>query len=293
MRRLEQHLASWVKLNFRDTAEFQPVLDHEGLPQRSEDHLASIQSSIGEEIFYTIFKPPWFGVTSGTTEEVVNELDGGVRETLYASWKAATGTAMEALTAEPRGQLIDNLIANADDRWSNLSSTNAEPRTRTLKNLLGQCATFKDLLSRDPEIFGFFMSAPATVRNRTRQVIKDTAHLFSPRENSTGPEDPTVFARPGFPLPPPKLIEEDYAHNQFHLLVACIFLNRTPEDRARPIIQRSLARYPTPDLLATADLEDIASYFKTLGLSRRAWWLITLAQTWCTNPPRPYALYRK
>ncbi|KAL4960014.1 uncharacterized protein BDV14DRAFT_205127 [Aspergillus stella-maris] len=174
MRRLEQYLASWVKSNFRDTAGSEPVLNLERLPQSSADYRASIQSSIGEEIFYTIFKPPWFGVPSGYTEEVVNELDGGVRETcsavVYASWKAATGTAMEALTAEPRGQLIDNLIADAEDRWSNLSSTNAEPRTRTLKKLLGQCATFKDLLSRDPEIFGFFMSAPGAEFDERRMT---------------------------------------------------------------------------------------------------------------------------
>ena len=64
------------------------------------------------------------------------------------------------MTAGSRGKISAELIFNAERRWSNLSTTDAETRAKTLEKLLDQCAKLKTSLSRHPEIFGFIMSAP-------------------------------------------------------------------------------------------------------------------------------------
>jgi hypothetical protein len=76
-------------------------------------------------------------------------------------------------------------------------------------------------------------------------------------------------------------------------LIVCIFLNKTPGARAIPQAERLLERYPTPQQLANADLDDVTHYFKSLGLPGRAKWLIALAKTWCEDPPRPARLHQK
>ncbi|KAL1969904.1 hypothetical protein VTN77DRAFT_7413 [Rasamsonia byssochlamydoides] len=89
------------------------------------------------------------------------------------------------------------------------------------------------------------------------------------------------------------LAEEEFANNAFHLLIVCIFLNKTPGERAIPRARAFLKRFDTPNALAKAKYEEVFPYFKPLGLYRRVQWVIDLARTWCEDPPRPHRIHVK
>ena len=76
--------------------------------------------------------------------------------------------------------------------------------------------------------------------------------------------------------------------------MTCIFLNKTHGDWARPFLEAFLERYPTAESLRYEDPARIKSdYFYRLGLYRRAYWLVTLANQLILDPPRPNILRRK
>ena len=58
-------------------------------------------------------------------------------------------------------------------------------------------------------------------------------------------------------------------HNPWQLLVATIFLNRTGGERAIPLALAFLEDYPDPTTVLEAPVEDIAEFFKPIGLSNR------------------------
>ncbi|KFY67381.1 hypothetical protein V496_01572 [Pseudogymnoascus sp. VKM F-4515 (FW-2607)] len=82
------------------------------------------------------------------------------------------------------------------------------------------------------------------------------------------------------------LIEEEFAGDDFQLLVVCIFLNKTKGERAIPAARRLLIQYPKPEILAKASYDDIKIYFQGLGLPRRARWIIELSKGWLIDPPQ-------
>jgi hypothetical protein len=64
--------------------------------------------------------------------------------------------------------------------------------------------------------------------------------------------------------------------------------------RARPFLEAFLEQYPSPDALRDANPKAIKeTYFKTLGLFSRAWWLVRLAAQLLDDPPLPHALRSK
>lgn len=79
---------------------------------------------------------------------------------------------------------------------------------------------------------------------------------------------------------------------QFHLLVACVFLN-TKWEAAIPQAQKLLQQYPTAEILAKAQYHDIQPFFAHLGFFRRANWLIKLAEIWLVCPPQTDKLHTK
>jgi methyl-CpG-binding domain protein 4 len=76
-------------------------------------------------------------------------------------------------------------------------------------------------------------------------------------------------------------------------LVVCIFLNKTRGERAIPHARRFLQEYPEPLPLSKAAYKDIQPFFATLGLFRRASWLIDLAKEWLINPPTAGVIHKK
>lgn len=83
-------------------------------------------------------------------------------------------------------------------------------------------------------------------------------------------------------------------NSQYSVLVTCIFLNKTPAARAENHLHAFLNRYPTPESLRGADPEHIRdTYFTALGLFRRAWCLVQIAEQLISDPPRPGKKRRK
>jgi methyl-CpG-binding domain protein 4 len=82
------------------------------------------------------------------------------------------------------------------------------------------------------------------------------------------------------------LIQEEFAHDPFNLLIAVVFLNKTKGSCAIPIFRQILEMYPTPQQLAEADAPTLTFIIQTLGLqNQRAKILIGLAKSWTRNPP--------
>ncbi|KAH3957239.1 hypothetical protein HBI56_230200 [Parastagonospora nodorum] len=63
---------------------------------------------------------------------------------------------------------------------------------------------------------------------------------------------------------------------------------------ARPILFAVLARYPTPEDLSSADLEELTTMLQPIGLHNiRAMRLIAMAKAWLAAPPSRERRYRK
>ncbi|KAL6716151.1 hypothetical protein ACLMJK_005717 [Lecanora helva] len=94
---------------------------------------------------------------------------------------------------------------------------------------------------------------------------------------------PKTSCIPFPPLSTPRfgLMQETLSHTPFHLLLACIFLNKTPGSRALPVFYTLLSHYPTPAALSTATHADIVAIIQHLGLqNQRARKCVELARAW-------------
>ncbi|KAF8854091.1 DNA glycosylase, partial [Acephala macrosclerotiorum] len=82
------------------------------------------------------------------------------------------------------------------------------------------------------------------------------------------------------------LIQEKLAHDPFRLLIAVTFLIRTHGKHAIPVFFELMEKYPTPESLVNAKVEDIVPIIRHLGLqNQRAQTYKTYAETWLDNPP--------
>lgn len=147
--------------------------------------------------------------------------------------------------------------------------------------------------------------------------IQPTVSLDSPRKVSAGRRQ-TKTKSPYFPTatPPKKrkiaggttsalpfppltqrrfgLIQETVADNPFHLLIGCMFLNRTKGCHAADTFFSLTGRFQTPSDLAEADVDQIVGLINHLGLqNQRALNLICMATKWVENPPQKGKRYRR
>ncbi|KAI1328281.1 DNA glycosylase [Xylariaceae sp. FL0255] len=82
------------------------------------------------------------------------------------------------------------------------------------------------------------------------------------------------------------LVQEELATDPFRLLIAVTFLIRTPGLAAIPTFRQLMARYPTPQDLASAETDEIEATIRHLGLSVvRAATIQKYARIWLKNPP--------
>jgi methyl-CpG-binding domain protein 4 len=89
------------------------------------------------------------------------------------------------------------------------------------------------------------------------------------------------------------LVQEEFAHNPFNLLVAVIFLNKTKGKHAIPIFRQVIEMFPTAAQLAEADAPTLSFVINALGLqNQRAHALIKLAKAWMSDPPKKGRRYR-
>jgi hypothetical protein len=78
---------------------------------------------------------------------------------------------------------------------------------------------------------------------------------------------------------------------QFRVLVVCIFLNRTRGEVAEPYIDSFFRDYPTVRSVRDAEPQKLLQrYFQSLGMHRRAWWIVDLAREFLEDPPMPMVL---
>lgn len=86
-------------------------------------------------------------------------------------------------------------------------------------------------------------------------------------------------------LSPYVLIQETLVHDEFLILVSCVMLNQTSRKQVEKIFKQFVERYPAPEALARADLNELSSLIKPLGFyNRRARTLIRLAQAYISKP---------
>ncbi|KAL8935485.1 MAG: hypothetical protein Q9211_004682 [Gyalolechia sp. 1 TL-2023] len=90
------------------------------------------------------------------------------------------------------------------------------------------------------------------------------------------------------------LVQESFASNPFHLLIAVIFLNKTRGAVAMPVFYAFITRFPHPASLAAADLDEVVGFFQNLGLqNQRAKKCIALAKAWLVHPPAKGRRWRR
>lgn len=82
------------------------------------------------------------------------------------------------------------------------------------------------------------------------------------------------------------LVQEKLAADPFRLLIALVFLIRTPGKTAIPVFEDVMKRWPTPWELAAADPADIKAMIYKLGLcGQRCEMIQKYARMWFTQPP--------
>lgn len=112
-------------------------------------------------------------------------------------------------------------------------------------------------------------------------------HKHRPAFLSTLPFPPLHHAHFG-------LMQERLHRDPFRLLLATIFLNKTPGARAMPIFFRLMERYPTPQDLADAEQADVTAIIHELGFqNQRAKKCIAMAKMWVRDPPVKGRRWRK
>ena len=71
------------------------------------------------------------------------------------------------------------------------------------------------------------------------------------------------------PKSPYTLLQERIWQDPWKIFVCCIFCNLTKRLKAEPYFWEVLTRWPTPEALSEADIEELVDLIQPLGLSQR------------------------
>jgi methyl-CpG-binding domain protein 4 len=61
------------------------------------------------------------------------------------------------------------------------------------------------------------------------------------------------------------IIQQEFRHNPFQLLIGCIMLNQTSNRHVRKVIYTFFERWPTPESIIAANEDDIREHIRSLG----------------------------
>ena len=123
---------------------------------------------------------------------------------------------------------------------------------------------------------------------------KSTKSPYFPHPHKQRPHFLSCLPFPPLSTPRFGLMQERLAHYPFRLLIATIFLNKTPGARAMPVFFDLMAAYPSPTDLAAARAEDITAIIQKLGFqNQRARKIVALARVWVERPPEKGKRYAK
>lgn len=132
------------------------------------------------------------------------------------------------------------------------------------------------------------------IKTKTKKIRSPTKSPYFPHPHK---HRPTFLSTLPFPPLAHKtfgLMQERLARDPFRLLIATIFLNKTPGERAMPIFYQLMSRYPTPVDLAAAEVSDITNIIYVLGFqNQRARKCVEMAKVWLERPPECGKRYRK
>ncbi|CAO1614183.1 unnamed protein product [Parajaminaea phylloscopi] len=89
------------------------------------------------------------------------------------------------------------------------------------------------------------------------------------------------------------LVQELITPDVFGMVIVTVLLNQTTGRAAIPVFYSLLERWPTPSLLAEADLEELTNMLQPIGLHNiRAKRLKDIGRTWCESPPALGVLHK-
>ena len=178
LRKLGQHLDSWVKFNFRDTQQLATMTGKSQVefPRSSHQRRAWIQASITELICNHIFWPKHFGVPA-RCRQTLQELENGVEQscalhniafslslpfltdpgsaTTWHHWRIGTNAALDHLLKESRHDIFMDIINYIENQFARYSSTEPERRTTQLHDLLQRCSDFKSCIYKQQDEYAF------------------------------------------------------------------------------------------------------------------------------------------
>jgi len=208
--------------------------------------------------------------------------------------------------------------------WQQVLAAPAEQQQKTFSRIFfGLCV---DELSSDSDLTDVpddigpdpFLRSPLPLPKRRKGKFSRTINVGdtelvavkekTPRARSNGLTKSPYFPhahkpRPTFlstlPFPPLHLerfglMQERLCHDPFRLLLATIFLNKTPGSRAMPVFYQLMDKYPTPEALANAEQSDVTSIIQKLGFqNQRAKKCIAMAKKWLEATPVRGRRWRK
>lgn len=88
------------------------------------------------------------------------------------------------------------------------------------------------------------------------------------------------------------LIQEEFCHESFWVIIVTIFLTLTTGRKAVPVFRLVKERWPSPEDLMDADEVELFEMIKSLGLFKRLKQYKDTAKAWAETPPQPGQRHR-
>ncbi len=147
-----------------------------------------------------------------------------------------------------------------------------------------------------PEDIGPDPFAPPAqvVALKTKKLKCPTKSRYWPHPHKSRPHFLSCLPFPPLSAERFGIMQERLSHDPFRLLIATIFLNKTPGARAMPVFYTLMERYPTPKALAEAEVQDVTEIIRVLGFqNQRARKCVEMAKMWVQALPTRGIRYRK
>jgi methyl-CpG-binding domain protein 4 len=133
----------------------------------------------------------------------------------------------------------------------------------------------------------------STTRRKTGQTSQFFTPTPTPKKIRSPPGTVSIIKFPPLSSPTFGLIQEEFAHDAFKLLIAVMLLNKTRGTVAIPVFRSIISIWPSPHALAAAAHDELLRLLEPLGLqNKRAAALLELAQTFVHDPPIKGRRYR-
>jgi len=88
------------------------------------------------------------------------------------------------------------------------------------------------------------------------------------------------------------IIQERWSLTPWHMFVCCLLLNQTSNRQVKPLLKKFFTRYPSPENLVSADMEELKELIRPLGFyNRRAQTLIRFSKEYLGEWKDPRELY--